>query len=146
MMQTMRRPQLLPCGHIGDKSSLLKFAHCRCDSYANIWFLTLQASIDIPSFLTSSYLLSLHFHIFVKVSYFLHFFPHNLDNETEKWTVHIVDFERNPLDAKTYYHAPCGHFFNLATIVAKHPQISTSEEVDNSLLVCSIPWSISKLY
>lgn len=29
MMQTMRRPQLLPCGHIGDKSSLMKFAQCR---------------------------------------------------------------------------------------------------------------------
>lgn len=31
LMQTMRRPQLLPCGHIGDKESSLRLGYCGLD-------------------------------------------------------------------------------------------------------------------
>lgn len=30
-MQTMRNPQLLPCGHIGDKESTVSLSYCSLD-------------------------------------------------------------------------------------------------------------------
>jgi len=31
LMQTMRNPQLLPCGHIGDKESTVSLSYCSLD-------------------------------------------------------------------------------------------------------------------
>lgn len=123
MMQTMRRPHLLPCGHIGDKSSLLKFAHCSFDRHP------FHPDQLLPIDPTLSYLCKGSDSLDIRNLQFL-------DTATDKWTVHIVDFFRTPLDAKTYYHSTCGNFFNMATIVATNKELSPDDDqIEETILV-----------
>jgi len=88
MMQTMRRPTLLPCGHIGDKQSLTKLGCCSLD----------RIPFDVNAIVALEPALS-----------------YLCKSADDKWSVHIIDFLRSPLDAKTCYHS-CGHFFNISSL------------------------------
>jgi hypothetical protein len=89
MMQTMRDPLLLPCGHIGDRASLLSLGYCAFDRQA----------------FRISELASLNPNITL------------LEKEEDgKWNATIVDAQRKPLDPKVLYHRQCGSFYNLDTL------------------------------
>lgn len=105
MMQTMRDPLLLPCGHIGDRASLLSLGYCAFDRQA----------------FRVSELASLHPNITLLEK-----------DEHGKWNATIVDAGRRPLDAKVVYHRHCGSFFNLATLTDTYDLEST--EVNTDLL------------
>jgi hypothetical protein len=93
LMQTMRRPQLLPCGHIGDKESSLRLGYC---------------GLDRTMFLPDE-LVPLHPNI--------SFLEKSVDEQgRSKWIVSIVDQHREPLADKTLYHMDCGTFFNQAIL------------------------------
>eukprot|EP01124_Arcella_intermedia_P015191 TRINITY_DN21700_c0_g1_i1.p1 TRINITY_DN21700_c0_g1~~TRINITY_DN21700_c0_g1_i1.p1 ORF type:complete len:554 (+),score=137.20 TRINITY_DN21700_c0_g1_i1:433-2094(+) len=91
LMQTMRIPSLLPCGHIGDKESLKQLGYCSFDRQPFRHHELLELNPKI-SFLSKD--------------------PKNDSN----WNAAIVDLQRNLLDAKVYYHSDCGNFFNLSSI------------------------------
>jgi len=89
LMQTMRDPLLLPCGHIGDRASLLSLGYCALDRQA----------------FRISELASLHPNITL------------LEKDSDgKWNATIVDAQRMPLDPKVVYHRQCGSFYNLETL------------------------------
>jgi len=90
MMQTMRKPHLLPCGHIGDRDTLSLVGNCSLDR------LPFKAS-DL--LLLNPVITSL-----IK------------DKTHNTWTAAIVDFSRELLDSKCVYHPHCGCFFNISTI------------------------------
>jgi hypothetical protein len=46
-MQTMRNPQLLPCGHIADKESIIEQKMCRYNYLSRVLSLLLSFSIQI---------------------------------------------------------------------------------------------------
>jgi ubiquitin-protein ligase len=89
LMQALRIPVLLPCGHIGDKASLRQLGYCSFDRQP------FRASdmVEINPLIT----------LVVK------------DEVTQKWHASIVDAYRNPLDAKVLYH-PCGSFLNVSSV------------------------------
>lgn len=89
MMQTMRDPLLLPCGHIGDRASLLSLGYC---------------ALDRQPFRVNE-LASLHPNITLLEK-----------DEQGKWIATIVDCGRKPLDPKVLYHRHCGSFYNVDTI------------------------------
>jgi len=89
-MQTMRDPQLLPCGHISDLEPILKTRKCCLD----------QMQVQKNSLETINPSIS---HLYK-----------NLNNE--KWEVDIVDALRRQLEDRTVYHVKCGTFYNMNTI------------------------------
>eukprot|EP01126_Amoeba_proteus_P042990 TRINITY_DN4689_c0_g2_i13.p1 TRINITY_DN4689_c0_g2~~TRINITY_DN4689_c0_g2_i13.p1 ORF type:complete len:341 (-),score=42.79 TRINITY_DN4689_c0_g2_i13:93-1115(-) len=117
LMQTMRQPVLLPCGHIADKSSVGQFRAC---------------SFDRKEFKFDD-LLNLE----PKISY--------LCKVDGKWFVHVVDYLRKLLDSKTYYHSWCGNFFNFSSIHHFFPQV-TGTNLEEFLktqicVACNGSWS-----
>jgi len=89
LMQTMRNPVLLPCGHIGDKDVIKGLGKCSYDRQP----FPVQALIDLNPHIT------------------------RLDKaENGQWTAQVVDNSRNKLDSKVLYHVLCGEFYNLTTI------------------------------
>jgi len=90
LMQTMRIPVLLPCGHIGDRASLKQLGYC---------------SFDRQPFKNSE---------LIEINPAISYLVKDVNNH-DKWKASIVDCHRNPLEAKVLYH-PCGTFFNLSTI------------------------------
>lgn len=105
MMQTMRDPLLLPCGHIGDRASLLSLGYC---------------ALDRQPFRVSE-LASLHPNITLLEK-----------DELGKWNATIVDVGRKPLDPKVLYHRHCGSFYNVDTIRETY-DIDT-REVNNDMI------------
>jgi len=94
MMQTMRKPHLLPCGHIGDRDTLTLVGNCSLDR------LPFRAVDLLPLNPVITSLIK--------------------DKTNNKWTAIIVDYSRQPLDSKVLYHhsSNCGCFFNLSTIAS----------------------------
>ncbi len=89
MMQSMREPSLLPCGHVGDAQSL---RHIRCQicpicrtPYTMAQLVVLRANVT------------------------------QLTRVADSWKATIVDTLRYPLDDKVLYHE-CGEFFNLSSL------------------------------
>ena len=106
MMQTMRDPLLLPCGHIGDRASLLSLGYCAYDRQA----------------FRISELASLNPNITM------------LEKDPEgKWNATIVDAARKPLDPKVIYHRQCGSFYNLDTLVEIY-DLHDIKEVSNDTI------------
>ena len=105
MMQTMRDPLLLPCGHIGDRASLLSLGYC---------------ALDRQPFRVTE-LASLHPNITLLEK-----------DESGKWNATIVDVGRRPLDPKVLYHRHCGSFYNVETLRETY-DIETLE-VNNDLI------------
>jgi len=90
LMQTIREPQLLPCGHISDLEPLLKTKKC-CFDHIEVKrdeLLPLEPSIS---------------HLY-------------LNTKNNKWEVDIVDASRQPLEDRTIYHTNCGTFYNMDTV------------------------------
>jgi len=98
-MQSMRDPQLLLCGHIGDLSVLKKVDKSLCPICRDHFDLTKLERI-IPRIT-------------------------KLTKKNGKWLAEIVDHNRQPLDSKTLYHVECGEFYNFNTLVNKY-HITTS--------------------
>jgi len=94
LMQSMRDPHLLPCGHIADKFSLVSLV-------------TKECSLDRTPF---------------NVQHLVPVVPHitRLRRSEGGWTAEIVDYNRQPLDDKVLYHVSCGEFYNLRTLQAKY--------------------------
>jgi len=116
LMQTMRSPVLLPCGHIADKDVVKTLKECSFDRQP---FLPV-ALIDLNPHVT------------------------RLDKDHGQWTAQVVDHSRNKLDSKVLYHVLCGEFYNLNTIqnVFKYKGDSISVDTINFLLkqLCSGCW------
>jgi hypothetical protein len=89
LMQALRIPVLLPCGHIGDKASLRQLGYCSFDRQP----FRSTDMVEINPLIT----------LLVK------------DANTEKWHASIVDVHRNPLDGKVLYHL-CGTFLNISSV------------------------------
>jgi hypothetical protein len=107
LMQTMRDPLLLPCGHIGDRASLLSLGYC---------------AYDRQPFRVSE-LASLNPNITV------------LEKDDEgKWNATIVDAARKPLGAKVIYHRQCGSFYNLETLRDIYDLEDVGSEVNADLI------------
>jgi len=93
-MQSMRDPQLLPCGHIGDLSVLKLVNPSLCP--------LCRADFDIPRLER----------IVPRIT--------KLTKNEGKWQAEIVDHNRVKLDSKTLYHIECGEFYNFETLVNKY--------------------------
>jgi len=93
LLQTMRSPVLLPCGHISDKDSFAPSA---------------------PSELTKCPLCRSEFELTALIT----MNPHitRVDKMEGKWNAQIVDSSRNPLDSKVLYHILCCEFYNWSTL------------------------------
>jgi len=89
LMQALRIPVLLPCGHIGDKSSIRQLGYCSFDRQP----FRGSDMVEVNPLIT----------LLVK------------DSTTQKWHASIVDVYRNPLDAKVLYHG-CGSFLNVSSV------------------------------
>lgn len=86
-MQTMRRPVLMPCGHIGDRETTLRLGYCRHAPMLVAGILTNRSSLDRTMFLPDE-LVSLH----PNISYLTR--RPKVDGEEAKWVVQIVDYLR----------------------------------------------------
>jgi hypothetical protein len=107
MMQSMREPSLLPCGHIGDAVSLklLKVKVCpicRTD-FTLEGLMVLQASIT------------------------------QLTRVSDAWKAVVVDTLRFPLDEKVLYHE-CGEFYNLSSIITLYELGKAYTEINAELI------------
>eukprot|EP01121_Diplochlamys_sp_Union-15-3_P011740 TRINITY_DN3433_c0_g1_i1.p1 TRINITY_DN3433_c0_g1~~TRINITY_DN3433_c0_g1_i1.p1 ORF type:complete len:494 (-),score=59.35 TRINITY_DN3433_c0_g1_i1:66-1547(-) len=89
LMQTMRDPVLLPCGHILDKESLLGQTLCSFDRKP---FLEAELVLLNPSITLLE------------------------KGEDNQWVARIVDSLRTPLESKVLIHPSCGEFYNLSTL------------------------------
>jgi len=89
LMQSLRIPVLLPCGHLGDKSTLNKLGYCSFDRQP----FRSSDLVDVNPLIT----------LLVK------------DTDSLKWHASVVDVYRNALDAKVLYHG-CGSFLNVASV------------------------------
>eukprot|EP01118_Nematostelium_gracile_P005229 TRINITY_DN1636_c0_g1_i4.p1 TRINITY_DN1636_c0_g1~~TRINITY_DN1636_c0_g1_i4.p1 ORF type:complete len:446 (-),score=66.16 TRINITY_DN1636_c0_g1_i4:73-1233(-) len=94
MMQTMRNPVLLTCGHVMEKDVFKSFRFC---SYCRHPFHSNASMVDLNPHITRI----------------------NRGSDM-KWTASIVDHDRQYLDTKALYHVLCGEFYNLSTIKAKY--------------------------
>jgi ubiquitin-conjugating enzyme E2 J2 len=103
LMQTMRNPQLLPCGHIGDKESTVSLSYC---------------SLDRESF---------------RLEELVPLNPSNTKlskGQSAEWSATVVDACREPLDSKCLYHVPCGEFYNYQSIVTLYNLDCGSDHVN----------------
>jgi len=129
MLQTMRKPQLLPCGHIGDKESSLRSGFCSLDR-KHFMEEELIAVDPLISHLQKQ--------------------PDPLNPGKTRWVVQIVDQLRQPLGDKCYYHPECGTFYNAPTLrklfeSAKPEDLSPfMEQLKNDLCVqCNLKlWTL----
>jgi len=104
LMQTMRSPVLLPCGHVGDKDVVLSAGK--------------QCPFDRRPFHSVDALLELNPHIT------------RLDKSENGWAAQIVDNYRTKLDTKALYHVRCGEFYNLSSIQNGYGYKGTSLSLD----------------
>jgi len=111
MMQTMRDPVLLPCGHIADRESIQKFGKCsicRCALRSHL--------VSINPAITCVY------------------------RQDNGWKAHIVDTLRKPLDGCVLFHPSCGAFYNLVSLQKLYNiglgHTSADEEVRKSVKGC----------
>lgn len=112
LIQTMRKPHLLPCGHIGDYDTLNSFQIKEC-------------SLDRQPF-SMKELLPLSPHIT------------RLVRTREGWSADIVDHERQKFGDKIIYHS-CGEFYSFqflkTTFGIQDPNQATTV-LTNEALVC----------
>jgi len=94
LMQSLRIPVLLPCGHIGDRASLRQLGYC---------------SFDRQPF-RSTDIIEINPMISLLVK----------DPTSQKWAASIVDIYRKPLEAKVLYHG-CGSFLNVSSVKQLFP-------------------------
>jgi len=125
MMQAMRDPQLLPCGHIADLETLkgMPFKGCSLDR--------------IPFTMNS----------------LVRFIPHITrlkKKEDVGWAADIVDHSREVLDDKVVYHTPCGEFYNISTLESNYSVGGSTQGISNNTpsqlqskicLCCSQPFN-----
>eukprot|EP01130_Rhizamoeba_saxonica_P006511 TRINITY_DN2588_c0_g1_i1.p1 TRINITY_DN2588_c0_g1~~TRINITY_DN2588_c0_g1_i1.p1 ORF type:complete len:611 (+),score=123.96 TRINITY_DN2588_c0_g1_i1:11-1843(+) len=117
--QTMRNPQLLPCGHIADRKVCLNIGNCSVDK---IKFDTVDLKTLTPSIS----------HLYL---------------EDGGWKVEIVDCLRETLSSKSFYHLECGTFYNdtsLNKLWGIDPKHITFDELfdfvkEKECIFCHIP-------
>ena len=88
MMQSMREPSLLPCGHVGDAASLRHMRQQICPICRTPF--TLERLVALRATVSQ------------------------LTRVGDSWKATIVDTLRYPLDDKVLYHE-CGEFYNLSS-------------------------------
>lgn len=107
MMQAMREPRLLPCGHVGDAPSLAQMRTRCCPMcrtpFHNGQLVSLEASVTQVT---------------------------RVDDGS--WKATIVDTLRTPLDEKVVYHA-CGEFYNLSSLHRIYEATQKFTEIDQTL-------------
>jgi len=89
LMQTMRNPQLLPCGHIMDKESIKDFGACSFDRkpFEESKLIPVNPAITL------------------------------VERDSDlKWRALVVDTLREPLDPKVMFHPSCGEFYNIKSV------------------------------
>eukprot|EP01119_Soliformovum_irregulare_P018869 TRINITY_DN5873_c0_g2_i2.p2 TRINITY_DN5873_c0_g2~~TRINITY_DN5873_c0_g2_i2.p2 ORF type:complete len:209 (-),score=37.10 TRINITY_DN5873_c0_g2_i2:74-700(-) len=89
MMQTMRNPTLLPCGHIADGETISGLRRC--------------CPLDRAPFHPKDLL-----PVNPRIT--------RLDRQSSAWVAQICDASRTELDEKAIYHLRCGSFYNMKTI------------------------------
>jgi len=93
-MQSMRDPQLLPCGHVCDMGVLKQLMTPNCPIGREHF--ELNKLEKLAPRITK------------------------LTKENGHWIADIVDHNRQPLDPKVLYHTDCGEFYNLKTLINKY--------------------------
>lgn len=111
LMQSMRAPALLPCGHIADFEALKEMRNHLC-------------SLDRHPFnMSSIVLLSPHITKLKR------------SDDKKSWSAEIVDHNREPLTEKVLYHVECGEFYNPSTIQNKYSlTLEKVEELQEKLM------------
>lgn len=88
MLQSVRQPVLLPCGHVGDREPVLAMKYCPLD----------RTYVDEDNILPMNPAIT------------------QLRLENNGWVSTIVDIKRKQLDSKLLYHPSCGNFYNIESI------------------------------
>lgn len=105
MMQAMREPSLLPCGHVGDATSLQQIKNHLCPICRTPF--TLKKLIALRASVTQ------------------------LTRVADSWKATIVDTLRHPLDDKVLYHE-CGELYNLSSVNLLYG--TSAQEINDDLI------------